>query len=63
MHRRRGARETEDAIDFEEDWLDYVVADEFEIAVAEQVHDVGALAAEKIVEADDFLAVVEQTLA
>jgi hypothetical protein len=39
------------------------VADEFEVAVAEQVHDVGALAAEKIVEADHFLPVVEQALA
>jgi hypothetical protein len=39
------------------------VANEFEIAVAQQVHNVGALAAEKIVEADDFVAVVEQALA
>jgi hypothetical protein len=39
------------------------VADEFEIAVVEQVHYVGALAAEKIVETDDFVAVVEQALA
>ena len=63
MHRRRGAGEAENAIDFEQDWLDDVVADELEIAVAEQVHDVGALAAEKIVEADDFVPVLEQALA
>jgi hypothetical protein len=42
-------REMEDAIDFEQDRLDDVVTDEFEIAVAELVHNVGALAAEKIV--------------
>src|SRR5258708_10434217 len=63
VHRRSGARETEDAIDFQQYRLDHIMADEFEVAVAEQVHDVGALAAEKIVEADNFLPVVEQALA
>jgi hypothetical protein len=63
MHGRGGAREAEDAIDFEQDWLDHVVTDEFEIAVAEQVRDVGAFAAEEIVEADHLLAVLEQALA
>jgi hypothetical protein len=53
----------EDAIDFEQNRLDGVVADKFEVAMAGQVGDVGALAAEKIVEADDFVAVVEQALA
>jgi hypothetical protein len=63
MHVRRGACEAEDAIDFEQDWFDYVVADELEVAVAEQMHDVGALATEEIVETDDFIPVVEQALA
>ena len=63
VHRRGRAGEVKDAIDFEQDRLDDVVADELEIAVAEQMHDVGALAAEKIVEADDFVAVLEQPLA
>jgi hypothetical protein len=51
------------AIDLEQNRLDSIVADEFEIAMAGQMCDVGALAAEKVVEAYDLDAIAEQPLA
>jgi hypothetical protein len=62
MHRRRRAREIEDAVHFEQDRLDDIVADEFEIAAANQMSDIGALAAEEVIEANYVVTIVEQAL-
>ena len=61
MDRGGGAGEMKDAIDFEQDRLDDIVADQLEVTVPDQMADVGAGAAEEIVEADDLVAVPEQT--
>ena len=53
----------ENAIDLEQNRLDSIVADEFEIAMAREMGNIGALAAEKVVEADDLRAVAQQPLA
>ena len=52
-----------DPIYFEQNRFDDVMAYHLEVPVAPQVRDVAALAAEKIVEADDFVAVTKQPLA
>jgi hypothetical protein len=61
MDRRGGTRQMKNAIDLEQDRLDEIVAHQLEIAAGDQMADVGALAAEKIVQADDFVPVLEQT--
>ncbi len=60
MDRRGGTRQVENAIDLEQDRLDDIVAHQLEIAAVDQMADVGALAAEKVVQADDFVPVLEQ---
>src|SRR5260370_41741537 len=60
MHRRRGTGEMENAIDLEQNRLDSIVTNEFEIAMSGQMRDIGALAAEKGVEADDLPAVPQE---
>ena len=52
-----------DAVDLEQDRLDDVVADELEGRMPMQMLDVGAFAAEKIVQADYFVPVVQQPFA
>jgi hypothetical protein len=52
-----------DPIDLEQNRLDGIVADKFEIGMAGQMRDVGALAAEVVIETDDLDAVAEQPLA
>src|SRR5581483_12180829 len=49
--------------DLEQDRLDHVVADDLEGGVALEMLDVGAFAAEKIVQADDLVPVAQQPLA
>src|SRR5262249_16773148 len=51
------------AIDFEQDGLHDVVAYQLEIGVIAQVHDVGALAAEIVIETDHFMPVAQQPAA
>jgi hypothetical protein len=52
-----------DPIYFEQNRFDDIVADNLEVPVAPEMRDVAALAAEKIVEAGDFVAVTKQPLA
>ena len=52
-----------DAIDLEQDRLDDVVADELEARMALEMLDIGALAAEEVVQADDVVPVAQQPLA
>ena len=52
-----------DAVDLEQDRLDDVVADELEAGMALEMLDVGALAAEEVVQADDVVPVAQQPLA
>ena len=52
-----------DAIDFEQNRLDDVVADELEAGKALEMLDIGAFAAEEVVQADDFVPVAQQPLA
>src|SRR5271157_68586 len=63
MDRRSGAGQMEDAIDFEQDRLDGVVADDLEVGIAFEMNDVGATPAEEVIEAYYLVAVVEQPLA
>jgi len=60
MDRRGGTRQMENTIDLEQDRLDDIVTHQLEIAAVDQMADVGALAAEKVVQADDFVPVLEQ---
>ena len=52
-----------DLVDLEIDREGHVVADQFEVLVVEQMLDIGARAGEKIVEADDVGALVQQAFA
>ena len=61
--RRRGAGEVVDLIDLEHDRLGHVVADQLEVAPAEQVGDVRLLAREEVVEADDVVPLLDETIA
>jgi len=62
MDRRGGTGQMENAIDLEQDRFNDIVPHQLEIAAVDQMADVGTLAAEKIVQADDFVPVVEQPL-
>jgi hypothetical protein len=61
--RRGGAGEVVDPVDRKENRNYHVVADEFEAGAADQVGDVVAAAGEEVVETDDVVAVLEESLA
>jgi hypothetical protein len=58
-----GAGEVVDLVDLELEGVADVVADEFEAVVVEEVLDVAFSAGEEVVEADDFVAFVEEAFA
>src|SRR5215831_16706504 len=60
---RGGTRKMKNAIDFEQDGFDDVVTHQLEVRVIAQVHNVAALAAEIVVEADHLVPVAQQPLA
>ena len=61
--RRGGAGQVVDLVDFQEDRQRDVVADQFEVRLAQQVGDVRLLAGEEVVQADHVVAFVDQPLA
>jgi hypothetical protein len=63
MDRRGGTRQIVDLVDFDIEREGHVMADKFKAMVIEQVIDVAARAGEKIIDADDAGAVLEQSLA
>jgi hypothetical protein len=63
MNRRCRAGKIVDLIDLEIDRERHVVADKFEMLVIEQVLDIGARSGEKIVEAQNVGALIEQAFA
>ena len=63
MDRRGGAGEVVDFVDFDEQREGDVVAHQLEFRVGEEVRDIGLVAGEEIVGANDFMAVVQQSLA
>lgn len=52
MNGRRGACEVVDPVDLEEDWFDYIVAEQLEPGVPEVVSDVLLPASEEVVDHD-----------
>jgi hypothetical protein len=63
VRRGGGAGEVVDLVDLELEGVADVVADEFEAFVVEEVLDVALSAGEEVVEADDFVAFVEEAFA
>src|SRR5205085_5969548 len=57
------AREVINLIDFQQDRLGHVVAQQLEARIVQQVEDVFATAGEKVVEAQHFVVFAEQPLA
>ena len=60
MHGRRRARQVVDLVDLEQDLLDDVVADQLEVRLPQKVRDVVLGAREKVVEADDVVAALDE---
>ena len=60
MNRRRRACEVVDLIGFYFEWIGYIVTDEFEVIVPQQMTDVLFVAGEKVVEADDFVTLLDE---
>jgi len=60
---RGGAGEVVDFVDFQKQRLDDVVPQELEIRTFQQMGDVGFLAGEKVIGADDIVALIDQALA
>jgi hypothetical protein len=63
MYRRSRTGEIVDLIDLEQDRFGYVVADQLESMVVEQVIDVYLAAGKEIIKADNIVAVSQQPLA
>ncbi len=63
MAGRGGAGEVVNLVHFQKDRQGNVVADQFEIRPAQQVSDIGLLAGEEIIHADDVVSLVDQPLA
>ena len=59
---RRWACEVVDLIDFYFEWIGYVVTDELEVVVSQQMPNVLFVAGKEIVEADDFMALVYESV-
>lgn len=62
MHGRGRAREMVDLIDFQQDWLHHVMPDQLELRVSEMVHEVVLLPGEEIVEDDDAVPALQQSV-
>lgn len=60
VHRRRGAREVVDPVHLEEDWLDYIVAEQLEPGVPEVVRDVLLPAGEEVVDHDHAVPLLQK---
>jgi len=63
VDRRGGAREVEDPVHLQQHRLDDVVAHHLEVAVIQEVSDVGATPGVEVVEADHLVTIPEQALA
>ncbi len=62
MNGRRRASEIEDPIDFKVDWMDDIMANEFEARMAEQVPNVLFVAGKEVVEANDVITLRDQPI-
>jgi hypothetical protein len=60
---RGGAGQVVDLVHLEVERMGHVVADQFEVGLIEQVVDVGLLAGEEVVEADDVVALLDESIA
>jgi hypothetical protein len=60
VDRRSWAGKVKNAIDFEQNRLNSVVPDKLEAGITYEMRDVGALAAEEIIEADNLVALTQQ---
>jgi hypothetical protein len=63
MNRRCGTGQMIDPVDLQQDGFDYVVPQQFEIAVPEKAVDVLSATGKEVVEADDLFAFPKQSLA
>ena len=63
VSRRSGARHVVDLIDFEKDRQRDVVTNQFKIRLVQQVSHIGLLARKEIVQANDVVALLDQTFA
>jgi hypothetical protein len=63
VDRARRAGEIVDLIDFDIEWEGDIVAQQFEMRVIDHRHQIVARTSEKIIGADDSVALLEQTLA
>jgi len=63
MDGRGRAGEVVDFVDFERDGVYDVVADELEIGFGEEVCDIGFLAGEEVIEADEIVALCDEAVA
>ena len=63
VRRGSGAGEVVDAIDLELERVDHVVTDEFEVGIADEMLNVGLASSEEVVEADDFMSLLDEAIA
>ena len=63
MRRRCGAGEIVDLIDLKKNRMHHIVTNEFKIRVRQKMNDVVFLAGEKIIEADDIVALGDEAIA
>jgi len=63
MDWRGRASQVEDLINFQEDWFDDVMADEFKVGAADEVSDIFLAASEEVIDADDMVASVDEEFA
>ena len=63
MDRRCGAGEIVDLIHFDKQRMRHIVPQEFEIPVVEQMMNIATLAGEKIIDAENFVAALENSVA
>jgi hypothetical protein len=57
MNRRRGTGKVINLIYLEQYWLNHIVTNKFEVMIVQQLEDVHAPAGEKIVQAEDIVAI------
>ena len=59
---RRWAGKIEDFVDFQKDFVRYIVPNQFKIRVVDQVNQIRLLTGEKVVEANDIVPVRDESL-
>ena len=63
VRRRSRAGKIVDAVHLELEWVDHIMANKFEAGIPQKMVDIGLASGEEIIETDDFMPLLDETIA